>query len=209
MPDRVMVRGPYRKGIKRRQEIIEAAARIFGERGYAAGSLRQIAADVGVTPAAITRHFLDKEELLMAVLELWDAESEALMPADMSGLDRFLCLPRLVVQHEKDRGLIELFLTIGAEATNPSHPASEFMSRRYERVVADGVADLRHARDRGETLPLSDAEIDAEVRGVFALMDGIQLQWLLDPSMDVVGAFRALLGPIIRRWTGTDPVWMD
>jgi hypothetical protein len=38
-------------------------------------------------------------------------------------------------------------------------------------------------------------------------MDGIQLQWLLDPTMDLVGTFQHCLGNIISRWTGGAVVW--
>ena len=53
----VVPRGPYQKGIRRRREIVDAASRIFARYGYGGGSLRQIADDVGVTPAALARHF--------------------------------------------------------------------------------------------------------------------------------------------------------
>ncbi len=50
-------RGPYRSGIKRRREIIDAASLVFARYGYAGASLRQMADDVGVTAAAFSRHF--------------------------------------------------------------------------------------------------------------------------------------------------------
>ncbi len=68
----VIPRGPYRTGIKRRREIVDAASRIFARYGYAGGSLRQIAGDVGVTPAALARHFDNKYGLLQAVLTHWE-----------------------------------------------------------------------------------------------------------------------------------------
>src|ERR1700722_3397963 len=67
----VIPRGPYQKGIRRRREIVDAASRIFARYGYG-GSLRQIANDVGVTPAALARHFGNKYGLLQAVLTHWE-----------------------------------------------------------------------------------------------------------------------------------------
>ncbi|MBM4339910.1 MAG: TetR/AcrR family transcriptional regulator [Deltaproteobacteria bacterium] len=59
------------KGIKAvtRQEIIEAATGLFYEFGYQKASLRDIAARVGVTQAAIYYHFRNKEEILYTIIE--------------------------------------------------------------------------------------------------------------------------------------------
>ena len=35
---------------------------------------------------------------------------------------------------------------------------------------------------------------------MFALMDGMQLQWLLNPSLPVAQMFKAQLDPILQRW---------
>lgn len=211
MPDKEVrrVRGPYRNGIKRRREIIESAATVFGRFGYAGGTLRQIAEEVGVTPAALARHFDSKEGLLIAVLDYWDAENDRLIPPSVHGLDRFKHLPNSVRQHMANRGLIEMFLTVATEASNPSHPANEFVRSRYERVIGNGIVELKLARDLGQVLPMSNAEIEAEVRGVYAMMDGIQLQWLLDSRLDVVATFKQGLGDIISKWTNSEVVWEE
>jgi AcrR family transcriptional regulator len=48
-----------------REAILEAARRLFEERGYDATSLRQIAESVGTTKAAVYYHFPAKEHLLL------------------------------------------------------------------------------------------------------------------------------------------------
>jgi AcrR family transcriptional regulator len=201
-PDTKVLRGPYQNGIRRRREIIESASRVFASYGFGSGSLRQIAEEVGVTPAALTRHFGSKEGLLSAVLENWDAAAEARNPPDVRGLDYFLRLRDAVVYNQQNRGLIELFLTLSAESTNPSHPARDFVKRRYEHVVGVGIEHLREARDAGDTVWLDDDVIVAEVRSVFAMMDGIQLQWLIDPDIDLIGVFSHALERYLQRWTG-------
>ena len=47
---------------------------------------------------------------------------------------------------------------------------------------------------------MSDEQIELEARGVFALMDGMQLQWLLNPSIPVAQMFQAQLDTILKRW---------
>lgn len=49
---------------KRREELLEAAGRLFAERGFAAVSLDEIGAEVGVTGQAIYRHYASKQDML-------------------------------------------------------------------------------------------------------------------------------------------------
>jgi AcrR family transcriptional regulator len=48
----------------RRGEILDAALAVFGEKGYEAGTMREIAAKVGVSEPAIYRHYESKEAIL-------------------------------------------------------------------------------------------------------------------------------------------------
>ena len=56
-------------GAERRELVLEAAGRLFGERGYAHTSLDQIAAAAGVTKPILYRHFDSKKALYLALLE--------------------------------------------------------------------------------------------------------------------------------------------
>lgn len=52
-----------------RTAILNAAERLFVEKGYHAISMREIADEVGMIKAALYYHFRDKEQLFMAILE--------------------------------------------------------------------------------------------------------------------------------------------
>jgi AcrR family transcriptional regulator len=198
----VIPRGPYRTGIKRRREIVDAASRIFARHGYAGGSLRQIAGDVGVTPAALARHFDNKYGLLQAVLTHWEAENDYRFDG-AHGLEYFRRLPQLVEEHTGEPGLIELLLTVATEASDPQHPARAWAVQRYDRTISLGISYLREAMEMGEIGPMDDEQIEREARGVFALMDGMQLQWLLNPSLPVAQMFRDQLEPVLKRWASS------
>src|SRR5271154_4970698 len=55
------------KGRNRRQQILEAAARHFSDRGFHATSMRDIAADVGFLVGSIYYHFDSKDALFVSV----------------------------------------------------------------------------------------------------------------------------------------------
>ena len=94
--------------------------------------------------------------------------------------------------HLKHRGLIELFLTMTAEASSPVHPARTFIQRRYTDTYAGFVRHLREARESGE-VHLAEDEIAYEARLLMAVMDGLELQWLIDPSVDLTRLFNRCL----------------
>ncbi|MGH2960784.1 MAG: TetR/AcrR family transcriptional regulator [Solirubrobacterales bacterium] len=54
---------------ERRELIVEAAGRLFGERGYDATPLDDIAGEAGVTKPIVYRHFDGKRALYLALLE--------------------------------------------------------------------------------------------------------------------------------------------
>jgi AcrR family transcriptional regulator len=54
---------------ERRATIVEAAGRLFGDRGYDASRLDDIAAAAGVTKPIVYRHFDTKRALYLALLE--------------------------------------------------------------------------------------------------------------------------------------------
>ena len=193
-------RGPYRKGVQRRQEIVRAAAQVFAERGYNGGSLRSIGERVGVSSASLVQYFGTKERLLAAVLEEWARESRPDGVDDLRGVAWMRSMREAMVYNASHRGLVELFLTLTAEATSPTHPARTFVQQRYATVVVEHTRHLREAITDGEVRPMSDAEVEQEARLVVAAMDGMELQWLLDPRVDLLELFDRFLDATLARW---------
>ena len=152
--------------------------------------------------ATLIQRFGSKEGLLTAVLEQWDRRTVENGLADVSGLDYFRRLPEVMAAHQDNRGLLELFTTIAAEASSPAHPAHAFIAQRYTTNLATLAGHLREAVEVGDVEPLTPAQIEIEVRLVTATLDGIGLQWLLDPSTDVVASVTTYIDRAIAAWRG-------
>ena len=60
--------GARRDTVRRRKEILEAAKRVFSERGLDGARTREIAAAAGVTPTVMYRYFATKEDLFAAAV---------------------------------------------------------------------------------------------------------------------------------------------
>lgn len=52
-----------------RRLVLDTAARLFRDQGYAAVTLRTVAAEVGVKPASLYYHFANKDDLVAEVLD--------------------------------------------------------------------------------------------------------------------------------------------
>ena len=57
-----------REGTSAREEILDAAAELFSQQGYAATSTRAIALAVGIKQASLYYHFANKEQILSELL---------------------------------------------------------------------------------------------------------------------------------------------
>ena len=195
-------RGPYRTGVRRRGQLIAVAIEVFGEQGYAGGSIRAIAERAGVSHATLIQHFGSKEGCSQPCWRNGTDEPSRTASPTSSGLDYFRRLPEVMAAHQDNRGLLELFTTIAAEASSPAHPAHAFIAQRYTTNLATLAGHLREAVEVGDVEPLTPAQIEIEVRLVTATLDGIGLQWLLDPSTDVVASVTTYIERAIAAWRG-------
>jgi AcrR family transcriptional regulator len=56
---------PLKKSDRTRAAILDAAQRLFAERGHAATTIRDVAAEAGIDPALVMRYFGSKDELFV------------------------------------------------------------------------------------------------------------------------------------------------
>jgi AcrR family transcriptional regulator len=177
----------------RRREIVESATLVFSEVGFRAATMRQVAELSGIGHGALTRLFPSKEDLLVAVLDQRDrVDDERMRLDDLTGIQALRRLLGLVVLNVTRRRIVELFVILSAEATQPEHPAHGYFTERYQRLLGGIERAYRRAAAEGTLKP--GVEPPRAAVQLMALMDGLQVQWLLsDCAMDMVAAFRAHL----------------
>lgn len=188
-------RGPYAKSAERRAEIIASATAIFSAHGYRGGSLRQIAAELGLSLTTVMHHFPTKVSLLAAVLEQEDA-ADADFPQRARGEGLIPAVLGVVGRNLRRRELVRMFSIVSAEATYPAHEAHEWLQRRYAAVTADYAALIAHDRERSRIHP--DSDDDLALAGLIITgWEGIQIRWLADDT-DPVAAMHLLLTTLLR-----------
>jgi AcrR family transcriptional regulator len=167
----------YAKGRAKRTEILEQAMVLFGGAGYRGASLREIAARCGLSHPGLLHHFPTKQALLVAVLEHRDEVDKARLVSGRSGLDVLRGLVELAALNATRPGIVELFTVMSAEATAVDHPAHEYFVRRYEATVRTIESAYEQAGAAG--VLRRGIEAAPAARQFVALMDGLQIQWLL------------------------------
>jgi AcrR family transcriptional regulator len=167
---------------RKRTEILDAAIEIFGAKGSTNGTLADIAEQVGMTHAGVLHHFGSKQKLLLEVLDYRD-KSDVAQLADQhipDGPELFLHLVKTAFANEHRPGIVQTYTVLSNESVTDGHPARGFFEHRYEKLRAEVSAAFRElCAQEGVT---DTAAIGTASASILAVMDGLQLQWLLDPS---------------------------
>jgi AcrR family transcriptional regulator len=181
------------RGDRRREAILSTAVEVFGEQGFRGSSLRDIARRVGISEAGLLHHFGSKVALLSATLAERDEKDRVHREeSEASGVGFVDTMRDQVRRNSQTPGLVALHVVLSAEATDPQHPAHPAFRDRYRGLRHQDDALFRRLQEAGE---LRD-DIDARRLGqiVSAVMDGLQLQWLMDPDeVDMPGLFEDFL----------------
>jgi len=180
-------RGSYAKSETTRAAILEAALTVFARGGYRSGSIREVAEAVGMSEAGLLHHFPNKPSLLAAVIDLRDTHSLDFVPLEADDpLETLRGLVTLARYNASVPGVVELYTTLSAEATSPDHPAHAYFIGRY----AYTITNLSRAFERCGELGLLHEGVDpaSAAKSTVALMDGLQVQWLLDRDSIDMGA---------------------
>lgn len=183
-------REPRRRAatIQRREDILKAALTTFGSKGYKNGPLTEIADQVDMTHAGILHHFGSKDQLLLEVLSYRD-ESDVADLEDKhipGGVNLFRHLVTTAKLNMARPGIVQAYAVLSAESVTDDHPARAFFENRYSILRAEvGDAFRVICAERGVT---DDSAIDLGSAAILAVMDGLQVQWLLDPDAVDLGA---------------------
>jgi AcrR family transcriptional regulator len=201
-------RGPYRKTAVTRGAILDAALEVFAESGFHSGSLRDVARRVGMSNAGVLHHFADKGALLEAMLERRDdGDADTLRELTGDGRTALIAMVQLAARNEGKREIVKLFSILSTEATAVDHPAHEHFIDRYAQTRTF-VQDAFEALATEDRLAPGVTPASAAI-GTLAMMDGLQVQWLLDPASvemaDELAAYlQTITGLDLSDWRSSD-----
>ena len=167
---------------RKRKKILRAAIETFGTKGSANGTLTDIAEQVGMTHAGVLHHFGSKQNLLLEVLEFRDQDDVAHLAGRHipDGPALFAHLVDTALRNELRPGIVQVYTVLSSEAVTDDHPAKAYFHDRYRVLRLEIDAAFRELCAQEN---VSDPDtIDKASASILAVMDGLQLQWLLDPT---------------------------
>ncbi|MEV6162247.1 helix-turn-helix domain-containing protein [Streptomyces sp. NPDC052052] len=181
-------RGSYAKGIAKREEILNTALDIVAHVGYGGATVRELARAVGLSQAGLLHYFGTKEQLFIEILRRRD-ELDRRVIDDVTGEtgdtppDLAAAIAALLRHNAQVPGLVQLYSRFSSEAAEPDHPAHAYFRDRYLAARTAGSEAMRKLQTAG-TLT---AELDTDKLAVivFALLDGLQTQWMYDSEIDM------------------------
>ncbi|WP_110686769.1 TetR/AcrR family transcriptional regulator [Salinicola aestuarinus] len=183
------------KGEQRREALLDAATAIFAENGYTAASMRNVAEIAGITTVGLLHHFPNKVSLLQALLARRDRRitekfAELEMVPTLEGFVAFASMSlRFSVESRRE---CQAAMMINVESLAEHHPAWAQSIEKFEMTHAHAQAHLAALRANGEIR--ADIEVARVATELFALMDGLQIQWLRDPDgVDALAIFDGYL----------------
>jgi AcrR family transcriptional regulator len=183
-----------------REAVLNAAMELIAAQGYEATSMSQVAATAGISPSGLAHHFPTREDLLAAVLERRDELDNC--PLEITTDNPWDFFDHMVVlarRNAENRRLVLLYVSLTGEATNPDHPGHPWMVGHFDHVLGN----LRDALTRGvrNGRLRADTPVELVCRGFVGLMDGIQLQWLLDAEVDMAELLDTHLTALKKTWS--------
>lgn len=158
-------------------KIRDAALRLFAQHGYAAVSMRQIAAEVGVQAGALYAYTSDKQTLLFDLmrghmehlLESWEEEEDA-----RGALARLEAFTRFHIRYHLDRPDEVFIAYMELRNLEPDNFAAlEALRRKYE----DTLQEILDAGCSEGQFQLADSRV--ATMGLIAMLTGVA-SWFRD-----------------------------
>jgi AcrR family transcriptional regulator len=184
---------------ERRKQILEAALAVFGQRGFHAANVSDVAAQAGVSQGTIYWYFESKEELISAaILSFLEELAEGSLAAIETGetaSDKLRALAASMEQiGDSASHLFTMFLEFWASSSRREEAATLWMDLLTEykdvfvQLVNEGIAT-------GEF-----RQVDAEgvVWAIMAAYDGLAAYAMLKPDLDIVRVSQAFTDALLQ-----------
>ena len=170
------------KAEETRNRILDAALRLFRERGFAETTMRDVAAAAGVATGAAYYYYRSKEELVLAFYVRTDQEARELFAAALAKSKKLDKRMRALIeakfaQFAEHRALLTALLKAGVDPRDPLSPFGE----ETRAVREENIAWYSRAIDGSDVKLPADIAPDVP-RLLWLYHMGIIYLWITDDS---------------------------
>ncbi len=150
-----------------KEDVVQAAGRLFAERGYHGTSMRDLGRELGLLGSSLYSHVAGKQDLLVEVVErggaLFQASADAAVATTGTGTDRLRAFVSghidVVLDHlDEARTFLNEARSLDAEHRGRIVAARDEYEASLRRLLAGGVSDGSFR-----------ADVDPRLAGIFIL----------------------------------------
>jgi len=169
---------------QRKQQILDAAMRVFARKGFHNARMDDIAQEADLSKGTLYWYFRSKDAIIEALVDKmfqWELHTLGQLAADASRSvpERLRQLAHNIVQSLEFWGqTMPLLYEFYALATRPG-PVRDVLQRYYDRYHATLTQMIAEGVRRGELQPL-DADLIAVT--MIAQFEGLMLLWVIAPA---------------------------
>lgn len=162
-----------------KESLIVAAREMITEHGLAGFSLRKVGQAVGVSQAALYRHFAGKTDLLAAVacgcfLDVAESLQQAFEAAPNNGREKLKAVGLAYIIFADNHPNLYRLMFDGSLADKQAYPELTEARRRALKWAAQSVNEIRleHPRDHADTARLDNTKflLQSSIHGVASMV---------------------------------------
>jgi AcrR family transcriptional regulator len=165
--------------VARRDQILDAAAKVFAEKGFHPATVRDVAKEAGIADGTIYNYFQNKSALLLGILDrmresvMQSADFSTAIDMDIRSFMRvYLHHPLMALKEDN----FELFRAIVSEITVNTELRELYRQQILEPRLADAAPQFQRWVEQGILRPI---DIDLTVRTLSGLVMGLMLQHIM------------------------------
>jgi len=165
---------------ERQQEIAEAVWRVIRREGVSAVSVREVAAEAGLSSGSLRHIFASKAELLAYSMQLVHVRARDRIVAHLSipdARERALAVLGEVLPLDETRRC-EMEVNLALVSESPAHPSLRKIALDAHDALRQGCIAVLTALAK-EGLVSNDRDIEAEAIRLHALLDGLAMHLVL------------------------------
>lgn len=169
---------------ERKDQIVRATVECISKHGYHNFSMQDVAKTAGVSKGIIHYYFLNKDELMMSVLDKVAGDIERVLQADMASINDpirkmeiFIDVCFDVVRSTKEYYQVNMdFWT----QINQKEDVRKVIARHYAKFRETASVVIRDGIERGAFRKVDPGHYSSFI---IAVIDGLSLQWLFDDKV--------------------------
>jgi TetR/AcrR family fatty acid metabolism transcriptional regulator len=197
---------------EKQKNIIQSAARVFSQKGFARTTVSDIAQEAGIGKGTFYEYFESKEVVIYLAFEYFMEELvpdfKGIVQKSISASEKISLMIKgfsRILQSKEKQDLLSLTFDIWAEGirSQPHRKSIEMKMKQFYKDYREPVVKvLEQGIQSGEFR--SDIKTEVEASVLVGLLDGLMVQWILDrekfPIQSALGAAVAtILNGILRQ----------